>query len=404
MSATMLYHAFGVKGYTVSAIFPMAGALIISIEQPREKYRCSACGSDHVHAKGTVPRLFRAVPIGSTPVFLEYWIPRVKCRYCGLERQLEVSFAEPKKSYTKSFACYVLELSQHMTIQGVATHLNVGWDLIKEIQQQNLEHRFSRPKLKHLKRIAVDEIYVGKMHKYLTLVLDLDSGRVVYVGDGKGQKALDPFWKRLRSSHAKIQAVAADLSPSYSAAIRKALPKASLVFDRFHLMKLLNERLTELRRELHREAIDMLHKDVLKGIRWLLLKNSNNLNDKNNERQRLREALHLNESLALAYYMKEELTFLWLQDDWLAAKKFLDDWIARAEASGIRQLQAFAKTLRTHETGILNWYDHPISTGPLEGTNNKIKLMQRQAYGYRDLKFFKLKLLAIHKSERALVG
>lgn len=404
MSATLLYHAFGLKGYRVSAIFPMDGALIISIEQPRERYCCSACGSDHVHAKGTVPRLFRTVPIGSTPVFLEYFIPRVKCRDCRLERQVEVSFAEPKKSYTKSFARYVLELSQYMTIQGVATHLNVGWDLIKEIQQQNLQHRFSKPKLKHLKRIAIDEIYVGKTHKYLTLVLDLDSGKVVYVGDGKGQKSLDPFWKRLRSSHAKIQAVAADLSPSYNAAIRKALPNASLVFDRFHLMKLLNEHLTELRRELHREAVDMLHKNVLKGIRWLLLKNSNNLNDKKNERQQLREALHLNESLALAYYMKEELTFLWQQDDWLAAKKFLDNWIARAEASGVRQLQAFAKTLRTHEIGILNWYDHPITTGPLEGTNNKIKLMQRQAYGYRDLKFFKLKLLAIHKSERALVG
>lgn len=404
MSATMLYHGFGVKGYSVSAIYPMNGALIISLEQPRKTYCCSACGSDHVHAKGTVPRMFRSVPVGMTPVFMEFCVPRVRCLHCGLERQVEMTFADPKKSYTKSFARYVLELSQHMTIQGVADHLQIGWDMVKEIQQQNLERHFSKPKLKQLKRIAIDEIYIGKKHKYLTLVLDLDRGAVVYVGDGKGENALAPFWKRLKSSHAKIQAVAADLSPAYTAAVRKALPNAALVFDRFHLMKLLNEHLTELRRELYREATDMLHREVLKGVRWLLLKRSDNLDAKRSERERLEEALRFNASLAIAYYLKEELRYLWCQLDWLAAKKFLDDWIRRADASGIKQLRAFAKTLRKHEMGILNWYDHPISTGPLEGTNNKIKLMQRQAYGYRDLKFFKLKLLAIHKCKHALVG
>jgi transposase len=317
---------------------------------------------------------------------------------------VSIPFAAPKKSYTKSFARYVLELSSHMTIQGVAQHLNVGWDLVKQIQKQNLERHFSRPKLRDLKRIAIDEIYVGKRHKYLTLVLDLDRGAIVYVGEGKGEAALTKFWKRLRSSHAKVQAVAADLSPAYSSAIRKNLPQATLVFDRFHLVKLLNEHLTELRRELHREATDTLQKSVLKGIRWLLLKRSENLDDKRTERQRLDEALQLNESLAIAYYLKEDLSQVWRQRTWLAGQKFLEDWIRRAEVSGIRQLQKFANTLRKHRQGILAWYDHPISTGPLEGTNNKIKLMQRQAYGYRDLEFFQLKLLAIHNTQHALVG
>ena len=167
---------------------------------------------------------------------------------------MKLGFADPKKSYTHAFARYALELSQHMTLMSVARHLGVGWDLVKGIQHEYLQQHFSRPKLKSLQRIAIDEIYVGKRHRFLTIVLDLESGAIVFVGDGKGEKALQPFWRRLRHSRAEIQAVAADLSPAYGLAIRTNLPKAALVFDRFHLVKLLNEHLTDLRRELHREA------------------------------------------------------------------------------------------------------------------------------------------------------
>ena len=159
-----------------------------------------------------------------------------------------------------------------------------------------------------------------------------------------------------------------------------------------------------LRRELHREATDPLQKQVWKGTRWLLLKRSENLDPQRDERRRLKEALHLNESLATAYYLKEDLQQIWQQPGKVSARIVLDLWIADAESSGIQQLKKFARTLQIHREGILNWYDHPISTGPLEGTNHKIKLLQRQAYGYRDLPFFKLKLLALHNSMHALVG
>lgn len=404
MSRSLLYHAFGIRGYSHTATRFEHGTVIFRIEQPRENLRCSACGSQHVFSKGSVIRQFRAVPIGSQPVRIELPVPRVRCRCCDLERQVQIPFAEPKKSYTKGFARYVLQLSAHMTLSGVADHLGVSWDLVQGIQQQHLEQHYSRPKLKSLKRIAIDEIYVGKRHQYLTLVLDLDRGVIVHVGVGKGAEALEKFWKRLRSSGAKVQAVAADLSPAYSAAIREHLPQATLVFDRFHLVKLLNEHLTELRRELYQEATDQLHKQVLKGTRWLLLKRSENLNEKRTERQRLDEALQLNQSLAIAYYLKEDLRQIWEQRSLSAGTRALDDWIRRAEASGIRQLRKFARTLSKHRQGIVAWYMHRISTGPLEGTNNKIKLLQRQAYGYRDLEFFKLKLLALHRSQHALVG
>jgi transposase len=181
-----------------------------------------------------------------------------------------------------------------MTIRDVARHLGVGWDLIKEIQKRDLSRRFARPKLKHLKRIAIDEIAIAKGHRYLTVVMDLDSGAVVFVGDGKGADALKPFWKRLRPSRAKVEAVAMDMSAAYRSAVSTHLPGAVIVFDHFHVVKLFNEKLSELRRAVYREATEVMHKQVLKGTRWLLLKNPENLDAKKDEEKRLEEALALN--------------------------------------------------------------------------------------------------------------
>ena len=404
MSTSLLYHAFGVRGYEYRSTEYTEDEVTMTIEQPRQALCCSRCGGRQVHAKGGVTREFRTLPIGGRPVRLRMTVPRVLCRTCFADRQVKLGFADAKKSYTRSFARYVIELAAMMTLADVARHLQISWDVVKGIVGEDLERRFSKPKLRSLKRVAIDEIYLGKKHKFLTIVMDLDRGAIVFVGDGKGEKSLEPFWKRLRHSRAKIAAVAADLSPAYSAAIRRNLPQAKLVFDRFHLVKLLNEHLTDLRRELHREATDQLQKKVLKGTRWLLLKRSENLDPKRDERRRLKEALKLNESLATAYYLKEDLQQIWQQPGKAAARIVLDHWIDDAESSGIQQLRKFARTLQIHREGILNWYDHPISTGPLEGTNNKIKLLQRQSNGYRDLDFFKLKLFALHHSQHTLVG
>jgi transposase len=327
----------------------------------------------------------------------------VFCQNCWITRQVKVEFADEHQRYSRSFERYVLELSQHMTIQGVAKHLQIGWDTVKEIQKKHLQRHYAKPKLRDLREIAIDEICIGK-HKFLTIVLNLHTGAVVFVGKGRGSDALLPFWKRLQASRAKIKAVAIDMSNAYTAAVRDNLPDAVLVYDHFHIIKLYNEKLTALRRDLYREAVDGLQKDVLKGIRWLLLKNSENLDPKKRERERLDEALELNESLFIAYYMKDQLRLLWSQSDKRTARQFLNGWIQLANYTGIRMLMGFAKTLAGHREGILAWYDHPISTGPLEGTNNKIKTMQRQAYGFRDREFFVLKIMAIHEAKYELVG
>src|SRR5215212_10443262 len=283
MSTSLLYHAFGIRGYQYRRTDFQGGETIFTIEQRPETSRCPACGSSAVRPRGTVARRFRAVPVGSRPTVFVLSIPRVECRACGVVRQVEIPFADPRRSYTKSFERYALELSRRMTIRDVAKHLNVSWDVIKDIQKRDLSRRYAKSKLKHLRRIAIDEIAVAKGHRYLTVVLDLDGGAVVFVGDGKGADALKPFWKRLRPSKAKIEAVAMDMSAAYRGAVSTHLKEAVIVFDHFHVIKLFNERLSELRRALYREATDVMHKDVLKGTRWLLLKNSENLDEQRDE-------------------------------------------------------------------------------------------------------------------------
>jgi transposase len=403
MSTSLLYHAFGIQGYRYVRTRYEKGCVTFTVGRARTDLRCSVCGGRKLILKGSVSRRFRTLPIGSRPVWIEMAVPRVQCLACGLVRQVEIDFADPRRSYTRAFSRYVLELLKHMTIKAVARHLKVGWDLVKDIQKRNLQTRFARPVLKNLTRIAIDEISIGSGHRYLTVVLDLMGGAVVFVGDGKGADALAPFFRRLRHSKAQITAVAIDMSPAYIAAVSDNLPEAAIVFDHFHVVKMFNDRLSDFRRALY-EHTEKIDRNVLKGSRWLLLKNPENLDESRKERERLNKALLLNQPLATVYYMKEDLRRLWTLPDKNAARDFLNDWIARARASEIKMLGKFANTLGGHRTGILAYYDHPISTGPLEGTNNKIKTMKRQAYGFRDMEFFKLKIMAIHEARYALVG
>jgi transposase len=403
MSTSLLYHGFGIRGYEYVRTQYQGGEAVFTIRQEPRTCRCEACGSRDVRPKGQVERRFRSLPIGSHATAVVFAIPRVACQACGLVRQVKVDFADRRRTYTKAFERYALELSRCMTIRDVARHLGVSWDVVKDIQKRDLSHRYAKPKLKDLRQIAIDEIAVGKGHRYLTVVLNLKSGAVVFVGDGKGGDALKPFWKRLRRCKTKIEAVAMDMSPAYHEAVSTYLPKATIVYDHFHVVKLFNDKLSDLRRTLYHNAEDE-QKKVLKGSRWLLLKAAENLDPQRDEAARLEKALELNKPLATAYYLKEDLRQFWDQADKALADAFLSDWIRRAEASGIRMLQQMAKTLESRRSGLLAYYDFPISTGPLEGTNHKIKTMKRQAYGFRDQEFFKLKILAIHEARYALVG
>jgi len=377
MSTSLLYHAFGIRGYDYVNTAYEEGRVLFTIRQRRHTYRCSVCGSRDVLPHGHEERPFRAVPIGGKPVRIIFPIPRVECPHCGVPRQVPLNFADPRRSYTRSFERYALELSRLMTIQDVAQHLQVSWDVITDIQKRDLQHRYHKPRLGKWKQIAIDEIAIGRGHRYLTVVLNLETGAIVFVGDGKGADALEPFWKRLKAARAKIAAVATDGSAAYIEAIRDHLGKVTPVFDHVHVIKLFNEKLRDCRRALQREATEPMPKEVLKGTRWLLLKNPENLDPKRKERERLEEALRMNQPLATVYDMKEDLRQIWEQPDQATATRVLEDWMRRAEASGIKLLQKFAGTLamygraswRTMTAGFRRgrWKGRTTRSGPCSG-------------------------------------
>jgi transposase len=295
----------------------------------------------------------------------------------------------------------VYALSRVMTLADVSDLTWLSWDTVKGIVQKQLQHDYGQPRLKALKYLAVDEIYVGKRKQFYTLVLDLETGQIVWVGHGRGQAALGKFWRRLRLSKAKIQAVAMDMSGAYWAAVLEHLPGTAVVFDRFHITKLMNEKLDELRRVLVREATGVM-RQTIKGTRYLLLTRAANLEQE--KLPKLEDALKLNYPLSQAYYLKEELGLLWEQSSRAAMEDFLRQWCARAMETGIALLRQMAKTLLLHASGILSWWEHRLSSGKMEGVNNKIKTLTRQAYGYRDEAFFILKLLSLHQARIKLVG
>ena len=270
----------------------------------------------------------------------------------------------------------------------------------KGIQKSYLQHRFAHRKKEKLKQIAIDEISIGKGHRYFSVVFYLDTGAVVFVGDGKGAEALHPFWKisvppgeRQGRCHRYVSGLCRGGPGSFA--------QRKIVFDHFHIVKLFNDKLSDLRRKLYHEIKDMLTKQVIKGTRWLLLKNPENLNKDRDEPQRLQEALKLNQPLAAAYYMKEDLRQFWTQHK-QKAEDFSPLDIPRKIFRHLHA-QKFANTL-SRRKAMLAYHDFPISTGPFEGTNNKIKTMQKQSYGFRDMDFLKLKIMALHLTKYALVG
>jgi len=404
MSTSFIYHALGLRDHFYKNTQFLGGAVIIEIFPKPEAIRCPECHSRSVKKRGIIQRTIRTIPIGSKPVFLRAIIQRIWCPICQFVRQIKLSFSDRGKSYTRAFERYVIELSQLMTIKDIADHLRISWDTIKEIQKAHLKLRYKRIKLKNVKRIAIDEIAVGKGHQYLTIVMDLQTGRILHVDKGKGGDALKKFWHKIKISKAQIQAVSIDMSPAYLSSVVENLPKVPIVFDRFHVVKLFNEKLSNFRRDLYNHLSNSDEQKLIKGTRWLLLKNPENLLADKKEPERLKKALEINQPLSSVYYMKEELRQIWDQPDKDTDKKVVNNWINLANASNIPMLKKFAKTLSLHKIRILAYYDFFISTGPLEGTNNKIKTMKRKAYGYRDFEFFKLKLFDLHNKKYALIG
>ena len=245
--------------------------------------------------------------------------------------------------------------------------------MVKEIHKKYLKSRYSHPDIKHVRRIGIDEFAIRKGHVYKTIVVDLDTGCIIHVGDGKGKEALEGFWKRVGRNKVKIALVTSDLSAAFIASVMENAPDAVHVYDKFHVAKLVNE------------AKD---KDIFDD----------------EKKKRLDNILETNTPLFHAYYLREDLDQIWMQDSKEEAERQLAYWCERARETKLKPFIKVANTLMARRTGILAWYDAPVTNAMLEGINNKIKVMKRRAYGYRDDEYFTLLLLGLHDKTNAIRG
>ena len=397
MQSSFLYHVYGIRGMRCIRSEYKGNTVILHVQRSEPEKRCPCCGGRTLVMNGYRSRDLLGVPVGGRRTIIRVRVQRYKCRRagCGYDAYERIPFASGNRSYTKRFARYVVELLRIGTIKGVARLLGVSWDLVKDIHRQHLRRHYARPSLKGLKNIGIDEFAVRKGHVYKTIVVNLDTGAIVHVGDGKGAEALEGFWKRVKRDKVVIKNIATDLSSAFINSIAKHAPGAVNVFDHFHVVKLMGMVLDDIRRVQYAMEKDINKRKVLKGARYLLLRNGEDVMDKA-YRTRLENALSMNEPLTKGYYLKEALRQIWRQDSRDKAEATLLDWVRQARESKVKQLVKMANTMMAFRTGILAWYDDRLSTAKVEGINNKIKVMKRNAYGFRDNEYFKLRLFALH--------
>jgi len=364
---------------------------IVKIE-PDKRYSpiCSGCLQKVKNIHSNNKRVIHDMSMSGSRVEIEYTYRTVYCKDCGIKVEHH-DFVEPYSRVTKRFANYIYELCKVMTIFDVSVHTGLSWDQIRHIDKQALKDQFRDPIPEDLEILCIDEISIKKRHNYLTIIADYVTGRVIGVVRKRDYKSISQFLKSLTIKVCKaIKAVAMDMWDPYIKAFKNYCPDALIVFDPFHIIASFSRVIDKIRAGQYRDADPTLRK-LMKRSRFLLLKNPENLNEK--ERPRLKKILKENELLSTVYLLKEYLKRLWHYKYEKSAEKFLNYWNFLAVETQCRHLIQFTKTLKKHRYGIINHCKFPIHTNKLEGINNKIKVIKRKAYGYRDLEYFSLKIM-----------
>jgi transposase len=290
----------------------------------------------------------------------------------------------------------VVRLGAILPIKQVAAFFGLSWGTVKAIDKHDLEATLGPIELSGVEVITMDEFAIQKGHRYATVIIDPRVKKVLWVGRGRSREAIRPFFKRLGvEGRFALKAVAMDMNAPYEEEVRYQCPRAEIVYDLFHVVAKYGREVIDRVRvdEANRLRGDKTARKVVKGAKWLLLKNRENI-ETDQDRVRLEELLAANQSLMCVYVLKDDLKELWRLHDHSQARTAWDSWHARAIESGIAPLIAFAKRLRKYLSGILAHCRWPLHTSLLEGFNNKIKVIKRMAYGFRDDDDFFLKIRA----------
>ncbi len=401
MSKSVLYHAFGIKGVIYQSAYFLGNTVFFRVEATDRHIRSPACGHRYSTFKGQKVRRLRMPPIGRKQAVLELTMHRLQCGQCENLWWPRLPFMKGTARYTRSFALTVLDPLRFGTIGSVAEYFRVGWDTVKNIHKEKLTSVYRKIDLKKVEHLGTDEFSIRKGRTYMTVFIDLQTGGVLHAVEGTGPEDIAPFLKTPAKNTHNIKAVSMDMSGGFISSFKKRLPDVPVVFDRYHITAQMSRAIDSLRRERF-NLLDTAGQKPLKGSRFLLLRNFRSLTEKN--RRRLEKLLEVNRPLFIMHTMKEQLRLFRRQRSGKAAAAFLKQRCFDALMSDIKRLTSIGAMILRHWNGLLNYYPHRISNGPLEELNNKTKTIKRQAYGFRDMQYFKLRLYDMHTSKYLFAG
>lgn len=378
------------KGYKLCGINVVQKQIKISLKRRRKTGLCPKCGTHCRKVELVYEREARDLDMAGTPVFICFNVFKVNCR-CGYRGVEKLDFVDKYAQYTIRFEEYVAQLCEKMCLSDVCRVCGISWRGAKAIDKKYLLKQVVDISRISPKKIGVDEVAYEKGHKYLTIVRDLELGKVIWIGLARKKETLDEFFALLGKKKCEAICVAVlDMWDPYIASIKEHCQNVDIVFDKFHIAKKVNEAVDAVRKQEFSKA-SLEERKEMKHKRFLILSREKSLDVQ--KKETLDGLMEQNKELYAAYLLKEQILDILDEKDRLTAIQRLSKWVRNIEIAGIEEFKVFLKTLKHYMYGIWNYFKHQVTNAGSEGFNNKIGVIKRRAYGFHDLEYFKLKIL-----------
>lgn len=376
----LLFPRLSVRGMKFEADALGDETLVVEVAV-RGRSRCSRCGRKCPRYDQLRRRRWRHLDFGAWQVFLEARLWRVECKRCGVGVE-QVSWADARSRFTRPFEDLVTWLAQRSDKTAISTMLRISWRAVGRIIERVVARRRAPIDWTKVTAIAVDELSFRKGQRYLTLVYDLETGRVLWTKEGRSKATLDAFFEEIGpEACAGIRHAAIDMFEAYAQSIRQWLPNATLIYDRFHVQQLASKAMDEVRRAEWRRLRGSDEADGIKHLRWALLRNPWNATPR--EHEKLSALPKQNKLLYRGYLLKEALADIYrglYTPPW--AKRRFTEWLSWAVRSRLEPFRRLARTIKRCFNGVLAYFETGYTTSRAEGKNTKARLATRQAYGF----------------------
>ena len=382
---------FPFKGYKIAFVDLEDAMFTFTFEGKRKTGDCPQCGKRCGNIEETNTRFARDLDAWGCKTFLIFPQRKIQCK-CGYRGVEKFEFIDPYCRCTNRMEEYVFMLCKIMTVYDASQQAKLSWHTVKNIDKKHINKLIVGLAQANPRGIGVDEVAYLKGHNYLTIVRDIDLGKVIWIGFSRTKETLDSFFKELGTlkAHA-IKLAVMDMHDPYIASVKEHT-NAEIVFDKFHISKKVNEALDTVRKQEFAQA-DSEERKNMKKKRFLILARNKNVEDE--KREELDTLLEQNKTLSKAYLLKEQVLDIFDETEQDTAVKRLDKWMQNVKKSGITAYDKVVNTITNYMYGIVNYFKHHVTNAASEAINNKINVIKRRAYGFRDIEYFKLKIIQL---------